>query len=92
MHIIHAKLAAAAVLSAALGFGLAAWLLQPVMLPAQAAILKEYLAIYCHASKPSSDDRRFFMAGEAAALSKVTIAAGLGAIALVENQKCKMGL
>lgn len=56
----------------------------------QKAIIDEYLLVYCQHSKPGlPDDTKIFVIGEAATMSRVTIAAGLGPLALVEYAKCK---
>jgi hypothetical protein len=73
-----------------IGVAAAAWLLQPVTTPAQDAILNQYLYTYCVGLPPDAPlDRKMFAAGEAAALSRVIIAAGLGEIGLAEYAKCK---
>lgn len=92
MYLYYTKLSSVAVLCFALGFALAAWCLQPVTTPDQAAILREYLGVYCRAKPPIDDDRRIFMAGMGAAMSRITIVTGLGEIALAQYVKCKIGL
>jgi hypothetical protein len=73
-----------------IGVAAAAWFLQPVTTPAQDAILNQYLYTYCVGPPPdASSDRKMFAAGEAAALSRIIIAAGLGEIGLAEYAKCK---
>lgn len=58
---------------------------------AQQAILQQYLLVYCQHSKPGLNDTdKIFVSGEAAAMSRTTIAAGLGALALAAYGECRM--
>lgn len=57
--------------------------------PAQDVILKEYLKTYCYKSRPANDSARFVAAGEAAVLSRLTISAGIGEVALAEYARCR---
>lgn len=52
------------------------------------AILNDYLAIYCHHALLSKDP--MFLAGNAAALSRIIIKAGIGPLALAEYGKCRV--
>jgi hypothetical protein len=52
----------------------------------QEAILREYLQVYCHPDKL----RVAAQIGQAAVLSRLVIAAGVGELALAEYAKCKL--
>jgi hypothetical protein len=54
---------------------------------ARSAILQEYLSVYCYRDTRHSLDYRV---GETAILSRLTIKAGIGEIALAEYAKCKI--
>ena len=56
---------------------------------AQQEILEEYLSAYCRLDPLHSKD---FQAGEMAVLSRLTIATGIGTLALAEYAKCKVTL
>jgi hypothetical protein len=57
--------------------------------PAQRAVVEEFVTRYCHPNETLSED---FRMGEAAALSRVSIKAGLQPLAWAEYLKCKAGL
>lgn len=57
---------------------------------AQEAMLAQYLKVYCNKHPPRDFAGQIFAGGEAAALSRVTISAGIGELALAEYAKCKI--
>jgi hypothetical protein len=55
----------------------------------QTVVMREYLNAFCQ-----RDDRhdKLFIIGQAAAMSRIVVKAGIGELALVELAKCKVGL
>jgi hypothetical protein len=84
-----ARLTTTCIVSALLSAAATYWAVNPVasLNETQRAVLDEYLAVYCRGVANRSPD---FITGAGAVLSRLTIKAGIGTVALAEYGKCRL--